>query len=655
MCIFEEVKFHMVKLRDGLRHVLNTGGFQKREITGNAAYFSLIIGAFLTIFVFYTAFHGVFVNIIQNSIVLCLLCALSFIHYPCVELTKIGNRQLLLFDKVLVALSFLVLGWTLYSFSRFETRIPMVSDVLIQDKIIGVLLVFLVLESCRRTAGIIVTGIACLSILYAFAGPFMPAMLRHLGFSFDRFTDVLYMTTDGLFGSLIGLIATILFAFISFGVFLQHTGADKCFMDVAFALAGKKPGGPAKVAVLSSALMGMISGSSVANIVTTGSLTIPMMKDIGYQPEEAAAVEACASSGGQIMPPIMGAGVFLMADALGVSVFDIAILSFAPAILYFCSLWYFNDKIAKKRHLSGMKVVPSLKDTVKKSLHMWLPIIILIYMCCMKFSPFFSASVCTTFILIFSMIYEKSFRLLKKIMKILESCAVAMTSIVGIMGCAAIIVAIINQTGLMIKSTSIILSLSGGNVILTVLILFSVSYVMGMGLPVTSCYVILAALGVPALVKCGVYPMGAHLMLFWSSLLAGITPPVCVSAYVAANVAGADPMKTGFTALKLGSMFYLIPLLFLFSNILRGNAYEIMFIFAVALLSIYFYVVAIEGFYFTNLNLLYRFVAFGIFLLSGLAILNIFDLPVRGVMLFISIILSIFFYFTQKRQFQEIF
>lgn len=630
--------------------LLQTEGMPKRELRGGFRSFSIFLGSMISLIVFYTAFNGVFANLIQNSMVLCVLLTLCFLWYPAAHYSPKDRPSFI--DCVLVILSLAVMFWTLFHQPRFEMRIPLVSEILLLDKIAGVILIILVLECCRRTAGMVVTAIACVAIWYAFAGPSFNSMFKHPGFNFDKFIDVLYLTTEGVFGSLVGMVASVLFGFISFGVFMASTGGDKYFMDIALSLAGKQPGGPAKVAVVASGLMGMISGSSVANIVTTGSVTIPLMKSIGYKPEEAGAVEACASSGGQIMPPVMGAGAFLMADYLGITIFNVACIAFLPAVLFYLGLWWFNDKVARKRGLKGMKEVPRVKDAIINSMHMWIPIFVLIAMCTMKFSPFYSAVVCTFFVFVFAMAKERSWRLLKNIFIILEGCAVSMVSIAGILAAAAIIVAIISQTGLMVKSTSIILAFARGTLFLTVIILLVISYFMGMGLPVTSCYVILASLGVSALVKCGVPAIGAHLMLFWSSMVAGITPPVCVAAFVAANVAKADAMKTGFQSLKMGSLFYLIPITFLKSDFLTGGFPVAVVIFAILCVSTYHYVAMIEGYMLHKLNLIERVASGFTFVGSFLSVLNIYSMHTRSTMLVISIIIFAVLQITQRKIFK---
>ncbi|MCR5334996.1 MAG: TRAP transporter fused permease subunit [Synergistes sp.] len=620
----------------------NLGGFWRKV--------SILLGSIITLVVFYTAFFGLFPNLVQNSSVLCTLFAICFLWYPATKNSNMEKPSIL--DIALVILSLLVMLWTLYSQPRFEMRIPFVSEILTLDKIAGLILVLLALECCRRTAGMVVTVITLVAIWYAFYGPSLDNMFKHPGFDFDKFIDVLYLTTEGLFGTLVGMVASVLYGFISFGVVMAATGGDKYFMDIALSLAGKQPGGPAKVAVVSSGLMGMISGSSVANIVTTGSVTIPLMKNLGYKPEEAGAVEACASSGGQIMPPIMGAGAFLMADYLGKTIFDIALIAFLPAVLFYLGLWWFNDKIARKRELKGLETVPRIRDAIINSVHMWVPIAILIAMCMMKFSPFYSAAMCTVFVFLFAMIKDRSLQLLKKLFQTMEACAVSMVSVAGILAAASIIVAVISQTGLMVKSTSIILSFSGGTMFMTVVILLIISYIMGMGLPVTSCYVILAALGVPALVKCGSSDIGAHMMLFWSSMVAGITPPVCVAAFVAANVAKADAMKTGFQSLKMGSLFYLVPITFLKSDFLTSGLVATFVIFAILAIATYQYVASVEGYMLYRLNLFERLISFICFLLAYVSVMNIFPMHTRGIMLAVALAIFVYMQLTQRKIFK---
>jgi len=459
------------------------------------------------------------------------------------------------------------------------------------DTFCAIALTILALEVGRRTLGWTIVIISLGFMAYAFAGPLMPEMFLHKGITLKRYVDLMYMTDLGFWSGLTGLSAGLLYIFISFGVLLQATKTDRFYMDLSLAIAGKKPGGPAKVAILSSSAMGSISGSSLANVVTTGTLTIPLMKKTGYKPHEAGAIETVASAGGQIMPPIMGMGAFLMAEILGMQYFDIVKASFSPALLFYLTLWFFVDAKAKKHNLQGLNPdeIPNFLMTLKEGFHLFIPIIVLIWMLFKGFTPFMSGAICSVLILAIATIKRETRITLIELFKALEQCAVSMAGIAGVIVCAVIIVQMINYTGLMIKSTSIILHLSRGNLWATIAIEGLIAYILGMGLPVAESYIILATLGAPALIELGVTPLAAHLMIFWFAQLATITPPVCITAFAAAGIAKAPPMLTGFSSLKLGSTFYILPFLFVFTKILNvsSDPFQVILISFVAAIAMY--------------------------------------------------------------------
>jgi TRAP transporter 4TM/12TM fusion protein len=569
-----------------------------RSLSGFPRALAYVCGASLTLVTFYTAFRGVFLPLVQRSIHLCLLLALTFLWFPADERSPRDRPSAL--DWLFTALSLAVLVWTLLNNHRYMTRIPYYSKVSALDMAAGTVLVLLVLESGRRTLGLFITILAGALIAYAFAGPLMPQMFAHQGVSFSRFIDIMYMTDMGLWNSLMGTSSTLLFIFIAFGAALQATHTDSHYMDISLALAGSKPGGPAKVAVISSAAMGTISGSTIANVVSTGTLTIPLMKKTGYSPEEAGAIETVASAGGQIMPPIMGTGAFILADFIGRRYFDIVQVSVLPAILFYATLWFFVDLKAKKKGLLGLPPdqLPSFRREMGRYWHMFLPILLLLGLLCFGFTPFLSGAACCVLILAFSFVRPETRLSLRGFFKALEDCSVSVAKIAGVIGCAAIIVSMINTTGLMLKSTAIILYLSRGSLLLTIAIEGLIAYVLGMGLPISTAYVILATLGAPALKELGIPLLAGHLMIFWFSQLSTITPPVCMTAFAAAGISGGHPMKTGFTALPLGSTFYAVPILFLFSNILNVMSRPVAACadFACALAGAYCFAVGVEGF-----------------------------------------------------------
>lgn len=635
---------------ENIKEIQKISAGKRRNLCGIPRIIAFIIGFTLTVVTFYTAFKGVFLPIIQRSSHICLLIALIFLWYPANK--ESSKNKPMVIDFICTSFSLLIFFWTLYSHQRFLLRIPFYSEIHPIDIIAGCILVVLVLEAGRRTLGWFISVLSAIFIAYAFFGPYMPMMLAHPGFSLNKFIDQMYLTSEGIFGSLMGLSATLLFSFVAFGTFLQATNADKYYMNIALALTGKKPGGPAKVAILSSAAMGTISGSTIANVVTTGTLTIPLMKRTGYAPNEAAAIETVASAAGQIMPPIMGTGAFIMAEVLGVKYIEIVKVSLIPAIIFYASIWFLVDLKARKKKLSGLKEekLPNLKDSVKKGLPLFIPIVILVVLLVKGFTPFLAGSLSTVLILLVTTL-KKNMRLtIKKFMLALEKCAINMTSISGIIACAAIMVGIINKTGLTLKTTAIILHLSGGYLITTIALEAVLAYVLGMGLPIATSYILLSTLGAPALIELGVLPLAAHLMIFWFSQLATITPPVCMTAYAAAGIAGADPMKTGFTALKFGSPFYFIPMLFIFSNILHGNFFQASLIGFVVIIGIYFLAVSLESYFFVDLGYIKRIISFLIFIVIFASTFNIFMLKMRLLLFLVGLFIGFYLYFIQKKK-----
>ncbi|MFD1037266.1 TRAP transporter permease [Virgibacillus byunsanensis] len=613
-----------------------------RKLHGFTRIYAFIIGVSLTLITFYTAFEGVFLPMIQRSIHLNLILALVFLWFPARQNKSPRDRPSVL-DYTLSILSILSLFWTLFNHPRFLTRILFYSDLSLLDMMSGIIIIVLTIEAGRRTMGWVLTSLSLIFICYGLFGQYMPSILSHSGLGIQDLVEIMYYSGDGLFGSLMGLSATILFSFIAFGTFLQGTNTDRYYMDISLAIAGNKAGGPAKVSVLSSAAMGSISGSTMANVVTTGTLTIPLMKKTGYKPHEAGAIETVASAAGQITPPIMGTGAFLMAEVIGVKYLDIMMVSIIPALIFFTTIWFFIDAKARKKGISGLdkNETPDLKKSIIRSWHLFLPIVILVIMLLNNFTPFIAGSVTTILIFIMAMLRKETRMGIKKLFLIIEKCSINMMMITGIIACAAIIVAVINQTGMMMKSTSIILSLSGGSLIITILLLALLSYILGMGLPVVTAYLILAALGAPALIELGIPALAAHLTIFWFSQLSTITPPVCMTAFAAAAIAKANPMRTGFNALKIGTPFYLVPILFLFTDILTGNWLTGIIVGISAMSALYMFSGSTEGYLFGQANKYVRSLGMLGFLCIFSSTFNLFSLIESLIILSIGILISL--------------
>lgn len=619
-----------------------------RHLTGFPRTLAFIIGVLTTCFVIFTALTGIMLPMIQRGIVMCSLLALTFLWYPATARSP-KNRPSVL-DWCFVLSCGYCLGWTLFNLSRFLTRIPFASKIELGDYVAAILLIMMILEAGRRTLGISITLIGAFFIFYAFAGPYFPGAMAYKGLSVSKFVDQIYLTTEGVWGSLSGMAATMLFGFIGFGAMLKATGADQHFMNICIALTGKKPGGPAKVSVLSSAAMGTISGSSIANVVTTGTLTIPLMKSTGYTSEEAGAIEAASSTGGQIMPPVMGTAAFILAETVGVPYMDVVTVSIIPALLYYLVIYFSVDTKARKRGLQGMapEDIPHLKQALKGGGIFFIPIALLILLLAFNFTPFLAGIGCMFMILLFAEL-RKSTRIgPKDVLCALESCARSMCSVAGVIYCASIIISMINITGLMMKTTAIILSISSGKLWLTILLIAIIAYVMGMGLPIATSYIILSTLAGPAMIKLGVPALCAHLSIFWFTQLSGLTPPVCMTAFAAATIAKAEPMKTGFEALKYGFTFYYLPVLFIYSDLIIGSWPQRIGIFVLTLVAAYFLGSTLEGYFMGQLRGITRLLGVLVFVLLYGAMFRGTNLMVSTILIVISALLVMTLVVTQK-------
>ena len=623
-----------------------------RNLHGFPRYLALAIGVATTVTIFFTAFRGVFLPHTQRSMIICSMLALTFLWYPVTKKSKFDRDKVPFFDWIMVGMSIFSFIYTAANTMNFNMRIPFVSKVETIQIVIALALLLMILEAGRRTLGLSITVICGAFVAYAFLGPRMPAMFRYKGITIQKFTEQIYLTTEGMFGSLTGMAASLLFGFLAFGTFLQATGADKYFMDICVAIAGKRRGGPAKVAVISSAAMGTISGSAIANVVTTGTLTIPMMKKTGYTPEEAGAVETCASTGGQIMPPIMGTGAFILAETVGVPYASVCFQSIIPAFLFYIAVYFLVDLTAQKRGLHGLppEDIPSLKAAIKAGGIFFVPIFILVALLVIGYTPFLSGVGCTILIYIIAQSRKETRIGWKKLIYTLEDCAKSLMSIGGVIFCASIIVSMINITGLMMKTTAIILSFSQGKLWVTLILVAAIAYLLGMGLPISTSYIILATLSGPALVELGVPMLVAHLTIFWFTQLATITPPVCMTAFAAAGIAGANPMKTGFTALKLGFTFYYVPVLFIYSQLINGAWWEQCLIAFFAVFAIYFLGTFTEKYFMGPLGTVQRFSGLIIFLSIYVTMFNSSSMMLRGILLGISAVLIAALYIVQKRK-----
>lgn len=458
-------------------------------------------------------------------------------------------------------------GVVYYWLSQFEAlnwRAGAETDL---DGLISITGILISFEVCRRVLGWSMTIIGLVMVGFAYYGPYMPELLAHRGFGFERICNALFLTTNGVFGVMANVLATYVILFIFFGAFLHKSGAGRFFIDLPLALAGRSTGGPAKVAVMASALFGSVSGSAIANTVSTGAFTIPLMKRAGFRPHVAGAIEPAASIGGMFLPPIMGAGGFLMAELTGLPYSYIMMISIGPALLYFFSVFCMIHFEAKKLSIVGIQdeEFPHWKTVLKSDWYFALPLVIITILMLMGRSPGYAAFWATFSCIAVSWVKKETRMGPIEIWEAIQTGARNTLIIGATVGVIGVIVGVISLTGMGLKFSDLIIAMAGNSLLLAILLIALASLVLGMGVPVTASYLIVAVLAVPALGTFGVAAIAAHQIVYWLSQDSNITPPVCVAAYAGAAVAGSDPWKTGWTSFKFAKMLYVMPILFAFT------------------------------------------------------------------------------------------
>ena len=489
------------------------------------------------------------------------------------------------------------------------------------ELVLGIILITSILELARRLMGWVIVIVALSAIFYTYFGNIIPGILGHRGFNISRIVNQLYLTNEGIYTIPIYVSATFVFLFILFGIFLQSCGGGEFFIKLAISLLGRFRGGPAKIAVLSSCLFGMISGSAVANVAVTGSFTIPLMKRTGFRAHIAGAVEAACSSGGQFMPPIMGAAAFIIPDMIGSTYFDVVRAAFLPGFLYFLAIFFMVDFEAAKLNLRGIpeEELTSPIIAIKESGHLLLSVFVLIYLLAIvKTSPTSAGFWSVVSVIIASMLRKSTRMNFRKIFSALEEGAYAAIIVVSACAVGGIIIGCIMLTGLGMSISTILVDFSHGSLMLLLLLTMVASLILGMGMTTTACYIILAILVGPALAKIGVSPMAAHLFIFYFGIISCITPPVAVAAYAGAGLAGSDPMQTGYAAWRLGLSAFILPFMFVYgpSLLLKGSFSMIILTIITSTLGIYALSAAIQNYMLGNLGFIKRMVLFiGAFLL----------------------------------------
>lgn len=586
-----------------------------------------------SIFQLGTAIVGTLPPQLQRMVHLTFVIILAYLLYPT---TQKGSRTSLPWWDIALAAAFA--GCSSYYIFNFRALIERSGAYNTTDIIVACIAVVLVMEACRRVVGMPIVIIASIFILYAFVGPYMPGFLNHRGYGLNRVASHLFYTTEGIIGLPLGVCATFIVLFILFGAFLEKTGIGQFFIDAANSIAGSSPGGPAKVAVLTSALQGTVSGSSVSNTVTTGSFTIPLMKSLGYKPEFAGAVEAAASTGGQIMPPIMGAAAFLIAESVGVPYIEVAKAAIIPALLYFTGIWIMVDLEAKKLGLRGMprSELPKLRPLFRDKGHLLLPLVVIIALLVMGRTATFSALGGIAAAIVVPYLRKTTWVNPKVLVEALINGARSVIGVACACGVAGIIVGIVTLTGLGLKLGEGLLGLSGNMVILTLFFTMLTSLVLGMGVPTTANYLITSVIAAPIIMKLGVPALAAHMYAFYFGILADVTPPVALAAYAGSAIAKGNPFWTGVNATKLAIAGFIIPYIFVLnpSLILIDTVwYEVIQIMCTSLIGMFGVACAVSGWIFGKANIIERLMiaAGGLMLIDPNPITDIIGIAVVAV------------------------
>lgn len=493
--------------------------------------------------------------------------------------------------------------------------------------------IVLILELTRRMAGMALVVICVVFLAYGFLGPYLPGVLNHRGYAPSRFFAFIY-TDNGILGPTTAISSTYIILFIAFAAFLQASRVGEYFVNFAFAFAGAARGGPAKVAVFASGLMGMINGTSAGNVVATGSLTIPLMKKVGYKPQTAASVEASASTGGQIMPPIMGAGAFIMAEITGIPYTSIVIAAIIPAILYFVSVYFMVDKEALKLGMKGLprEELPDLSRLMRQTF-LFIPIVILIVALFAGYSVIRAGTLSMAAAAVVSWLTPNRM-LLKEILYALEIAARMTLQLVAVCAAAGIIVGVIALTGVGTRFSALLLGFAEGSTFLAMVFAMFVAIILGMGMPTTAAYAVAAAVIAPGLIRMGVEPLTAHFFIFYYAVISAITPPVALAAYAGAAIAQSEPMRTSVESFKFGLAAFIVPFMFFFSSemLMQGEWLDILHVFVTALVGIYFMASAVQGWMFGPLSPVLRVLALigAIGMIMGGLVSDLIGLAVAG-------------------------
>lgn len=620
-------------------------------VIGGAVFLTLIA---FSLFQIYTGMFGQYTAYVQRTVHLGFALVLIFMLFP----ARRGGpkKRVAWYDYILALLSIIVCGyWPVY----YDTIVQQIGGSTDVQLVIGSIAILLVLEASRRAVGLPIVIVAAAFLIYAYFGPQMPGDLAHRGLSLNQLVTAMFFTTEGILGTPLAVSSTYIFLFLLFGAFLVQTGVGQYFNDLALAIAGKRTGGPAKVAIFSSALNGTISGSSVANTVTTGSYTIPMMKRLGYRKNFAGAVEAASSTGGQLMPPIMGAAAFLMIEFAGESYWDIAKAATVPALLYFSGIWIVTHFEAKRIGLLGLPAdqLPAKKEVLKK-IHLLIPILAIVFLLFQGFSIERTALYGIGITILVSL-FRKDTRITpSKFIVALTSGARTALGVAAATACAGIIVGVVTRTGLGLKFGNMLVDIAGAlafnvdmQLMLTLVFTMIASIILGMGSPTTANYIITSTIALPAILALNdqldvaVPVLAAHMFVFYFGIVADITPPVALAAFAATGISGGEPMRTGGNAVKLAIAAFIIPYMFVLQPqilLIDTTVWEVLFIVLTALMGMNAIGASMVGYWYRSIPWYGRIIAFftGLFLMYPGAASDFIGIPIFIILIVLQFVIK---------------
>ena len=579
---------------------------RKRELSGWQYWVVAGIALAASLFHLYTAAFGLLPAMYQRAVHWMFMGSLVFLLYPATKSRpkdKIDIWDWVFAGMIIAGCLNILLNWDAIA---MREGMPIASDIYL-----GIMMVVLVIEGGRRAMGWPLPIVAILATLYALFGPYFPGILGHGGFPIEELAPFQYLRTDGIFGVPLGVSASFIFLFVLFGAILSVSGAGQFFIDLSLALTGRSQGGPGKAAVVASGLMGTVSGSSVANAVTTGAFTIPLMKKAGFSPAFSGAVVAASSTGGQVMPPVMGAAAFIMAQFLGISYWDIVVAAAIPATLYFISIIAMVHFRAGKLGIKNLseETAPRVGRVLKEGWHLLLPIITLVVFLALGYSAVKAVFWSIILMVAVSWLGKPEYRMTpKRIFDALISGGMGAIEVASACACSGLVIGVIGITGVGLAFSSFVISLSGGVLPMALFLTMIGSIILGMGVPTTAQYIITSTLAAPALFQMGVPLMSAHLFCLYFGVLADVTPPVALATYAAAGIARSNAIKTGFTALITAMAGFLVPYMFIYNShlLFQGNIFQIIFSFGTALMAIIGLAAAVQGYYFSVLSIFER-------------------------------------------------